>query len=213
MRWRVFVPAGVVLTCACQAEGPVSVLWTNHLPHAEFTAPAYAPEGSPLSFDATASFDPDGEQLSFSWDFGDGTTLTTGTRSVEHAYRNNGEYTATLTVRDPHDGADTVMTTMTIANVDPQITKIDVPDTVFVRVPFEIDVQYREPGLDDTVRVTLMSWSGSVGEQWTAVGPGPFPAVSYRAGSFRLDVIVQDDEGATNQARAEFIVVPAPGNQ
>src|SRR5439155_21290792 len=51
-----------------------------------------------VTFDATASTDPDGSIASYSWDFGDGT----GDQgvSVVHAYTAPGTYTITLTVTD-----------------------------------------------------------------------------------------------------------------
>ena len=52
-----------------------------------------------VNFDGTGSTDPEGEQLSYSWDFGDGTTSTTATGT--HTYSKAGTYTATLTVSDP----------------------------------------------------------------------------------------------------------------
>lgn len=54
--------------------------------------------GRPSLFDAAASFDPNGDALSYLWDFGDGTTSSL--RQPLHAYAALGEYTATLTVAD-----------------------------------------------------------------------------------------------------------------
>jgi PKD repeat protein len=51
-----------------------------------------------VSFDGTASHDPDGTIASYSWNFGDGGTGTGATAS--HAYQSAGSYTAVLTVTD-----------------------------------------------------------------------------------------------------------------
>jgi PKD repeat protein len=51
-----------------------------------------------ILFDATQSYDPDGSQLNFEWDFGDGAkSLETIT---SHEYNDNGVYTALLSVTD-----------------------------------------------------------------------------------------------------------------
>jgi PKD repeat protein len=51
-----------------------------------------------VSFDGTASHDPDGSIASYSWNFGDGATATGATAS--HTYQNAGTYSAVLTVTD-----------------------------------------------------------------------------------------------------------------
>jgi len=49
-------------------------------------------------FDASNSFDSDGDALTYSWDFGDGQTATG--KKVSHKYGRGGVYKATLTVND-----------------------------------------------------------------------------------------------------------------
>ncbi len=74
---------------------------TNARPTATFTASPGAPlEGDTVSFDASASSDPEGAPLLFRWDFGDGTPLTTTAAVVTHVYENEGIYLVELTVYD-----------------------------------------------------------------------------------------------------------------
>lgn len=63
-------------------------------PHA---TPQPARAGEVLTFSVSAS-DPDGDQLSYRWIFGDGSEATG--HSVEHAYAAGGVYTATVTITD-----------------------------------------------------------------------------------------------------------------
>lgn len=51
-----------------------------------------------FTFDATKSFDPDKQKLSFEWNFGDG--QTSDQPIVQHCYEKAGDYNVTLTVRD-----------------------------------------------------------------------------------------------------------------
>jgi YVTN family beta-propeller protein len=55
--------------------------------------------GEEVSFDASASTDPDGEVATYAWDFGDGEQAVNGPAQA-HAYNSPGTYTATLTLTD-----------------------------------------------------------------------------------------------------------------
>ncbi len=71
----------------------------NIAPVADFTAtPETGIAPVTVSFDASASSDENGDTLSYSWDFGDGTTGTGVIAS--HEYATVGEYTVKLTVSD-----------------------------------------------------------------------------------------------------------------
>jgi len=54
----------------------------------------------PVKFDASASYDPDGEIVKYLWDFGDGITQETANSSIYHIYESNGTYLVKLTVID-----------------------------------------------------------------------------------------------------------------
>lgn len=51
-----------------------------------------------ITFDASLSFDPDNDELNYTWDFGDG-TIAHGVL-VEHSYSSEGKYAVVLTVSD-----------------------------------------------------------------------------------------------------------------
>ena len=63
-------------------------------------------------FDATQSFDPDGDELTFFWEFGDGTTGDGPL--VSHTYTTHGEILVTLTVSDGRGGVSTHEKTLTL---------------------------------------------------------------------------------------------------
>jgi 6-phosphogluconolactonase (cycloisomerase 2 family) len=68
-------------------------------PVASFTV-SPAPPHAPTTFDAGASTDTLGTIVSYDWDFGDGTTQTSGSPRISHVYAEAGVYTVKLGVTD-----------------------------------------------------------------------------------------------------------------
>ncbi|GEM_PF-2040993 len=66
-----------------------------------------------VAFVGTGSSDPDGDTLSYSWDFGDGNSSTEA--SPSHTYSSQGVYNARLTVSDGRTGSDTTTVVINVA--------------------------------------------------------------------------------------------------
>ncbi|MEM8857568.1 MAG: PQQ-dependent sugar dehydrogenase, partial [Chloroflexota bacterium] len=95
-------------------EGKIYFLYhtdsQNQVPTGSFTADAeYLLPDQTITFDATQSVDPDGAKLTFNWDFGDGTTLSTNEKIVEHVYQMDGTYEVTLQVEDVQGAQSTII--------------------------------------------------------------------------------------------------------
>lgn len=104
----------------------ISYNTTSHVPVA--AASADVTKGlQPLTvhFSSTGSNDPDGDELSYHWTFGDGATSTEA--NPVHSYTDTGVYTARLTV--------TAGTDSTIAQ--PIVIQVGVPPTLTVATPTE----------------------------------------------------------------------------
>ncbi len=71
-------------------------------------------------FDGSGSYDPDGEIVSYVWDFGDGHSANG--KIVQHTYENDGNYTVVLNVTDEFGAYDTDTCKVTVDTVPPNTT-------------------------------------------------------------------------------------------
>ena len=94
-------------------------------------------EGSAIAFDASATFDQDGDALRFDWDFGDGSSGTGA--AVSHAYDNNGQFTALLTVTDERGAVSTASLSVAIDNAPPSAS-FGAPESVVEGSTYELMV-------------------------------------------------------------------------
>jgi PKD repeat protein len=100
----------------------------NLSPNASITASATAgPPPLAVQFTGSNSTDPDGDALSYRWDFGDGSPVSTH-RDPSHTYGTPGNYTARLTVSDGRGLSDTQTVTIAVGGAPP-VASIDSPAT------------------------------------------------------------------------------------
>ena len=84
----------------------------NMPPIADAGGPYYGNVGEEITFDGSASYDPDGGIESWDWDFGDGATGSGAV--VMHVYDWGGLYTVTLCVTDDESASSCCDTTALI---------------------------------------------------------------------------------------------------
>ena len=103
------------LLASAPATVSITVIQVNRPPSANAGGPYTGIVGVPVQFNGSGN-DPDGDPLTFSWDFGDGSTpLTTGGGTPTHTYIATGVYTVTLTATDPFGASGVSQTTATIS--------------------------------------------------------------------------------------------------
>ncbi len=103
-----------------QFDGAVAVFtYPVEFPVASFVwTPTNPSVGESVTFDGTGSLDPDGNIVSYQWDFGDGNY---GTGSITtHAYSNNGTYTVTLRIVDNDGLFDTAANQVSVKQAEAQ---------------------------------------------------------------------------------------------
>jgi len=76
----------------------------NEEPVAQFYAPDKGKKNKDVTFDASASYDPDGEIVKYQWLFGDGSAAEG--KIVQHRFA-KGKYSVKLTVTDNRGATST----------------------------------------------------------------------------------------------------------
>lgn len=109
---------------------PVEIVVTNLPPVVDPGGPYAGLAGDAIQFDASNTFDPDGDPLTYAWDFGDGGASTEV--SPTHTYAGAGTYAATLTVSDGINEDVVVNVPVEVSDVPPP----PVGNTWQVKAPF-----------------------------------------------------------------------------
>jgi hypothetical protein len=166
-------------------------------------------EGAAVTFDGSGSSDPDGDPLTYTWDFGDGSQASGPTAT--HVYADNGSYLASLIVSD---GANTVRSTavITVQNVAPTAAVAGPADAV----PGQ-DRTYTftatDPGSADQAAPFTYQIAWGDGTTQTVQGPGAGMQVTHTydsPGNYAVTVTATDKDGATAPAASQSVsVVPA----
>lgn len=142
----------------------------NQPPVARFSfSPAQPRVGEVITFDASASSDPDGRITRYSWDFGDETRRVSDTPSTDHVYRQEGTFRVTLIVTDDL-GTDSQLAVQTVIVLAAQAGRFIV--LKFIKLEFlepeAWEVQLRERCLvyrnisDRPARVRVTTPDGTV---------------------------------------------------
>jgi PKD repeat protein len=181
----------LLLICGCAT--------INSAPVAGFTCnPSSGKAPLTVSFDASSSYDSDGEILSYSWNFADSGSDTGVTTS--HTYTEVGTYTARLTVTDD-DGA-TDFDTQTI-QVSSTPTTNNPPTASFTASPTSgqapLVVDFNGSGSSDSDGyITSYAWAFGDGES----SSGGVTAIhTYNtAGTYTALLTVADNDGATDSS-------------
>lgn len=92
---------------------------SNRHPNAIVSAsPQFGASPLEVTFDGMRSFDPDNDELTYVWDFGDGSALESGPTAA-HTYGGSRAYVATLTVSDPEGATSSATVRIDVGNTPP----------------------------------------------------------------------------------------------
>ena len=184
----------------------------DHAPAARYAVNGALAEGSSVTFDASASSDPDAgrndlgrdETLSYQWQFSDGAKATG--RTATHTFAKFGSYTATLTVTDAFGWPSTVTRTLNIGDVAPAVSGLAGSDLIAGET-YSATGSFVDPGAD-VWSATVNYGDGAGAQPLSLVDKSFVVAHTYsNAGNFALTVAVSDDGGATGSSSATIRVI------
>lgn len=98
-KYKVMLTADDGKKTSCSTSSDAVTVRVNSKPQASLSKVEAVCTGDKISFDAGASSDPDGGSLKYSWDFGDGSAVSGGSK-ISHKYEKGGTYKVTVTVDD-----------------------------------------------------------------------------------------------------------------
>lgn len=165
----------------------------NPPPSAQFnvvTPLADRGEGTELSFDASGSSDPEGNALTYVWNFGDG-TLGKG-ETITHRYTDDGDYSVTLTVVDPFGGIDTASQLVSVLPIAPVVTAL-APTTVDEASLFELDLDVSNLG-DDTTSISV-DWGDGTSDIYDSSGVTQH-VYGVGGNQYQVSVSLNDEDGS-----------------
>ena len=185
----------------------------------------YGPSPLTIQFDASASEDPQGEPLSFFWEFGDGSTDTTV--SPQHTFivadGQPQSFWTRLSVRDSAGNVRTDSVLISVNNTPPQVAITSFPDSFFytlsgiTTLPLRAEVTDTEHGLEALQYV----WKAflhhnthfhaeppdSLPESWAAISPEGCNEETYY---YRIRLEVTDGAGLVGTD--EHLIFPYCGD-
>lgn len=163
-------PAGL----SAQSEVRLYPDCPNQAPIASFTAnPSSGFAPLVVNFDGRGSGDPDGDGITYAWDFGDGSTDVGQTPA--HTYAAVGSYTASLTVTDTGGLTHSTSVPISVAAVPPPglegtyFDNINLTTPVLTRNDAPIDFDYGTGSPDPLIGPDTFSvrWLGRVKPQYS----------------------------------------------
>ena len=151
-----------------------------------------------VNFDGSASNDPDGTIISYSWTFGDGSTGSGHT--VSHSYASAGTFTVRLNVTDNSGSTALASAVITVQDRPPTIMfSLSTNSTTTGTV-----VTFNSAGTADPDGV-IVSYTWDFGDG--SFGSGPYPSHTYSSpGTYTVKLTVVDDSNSAISASSSIIV-------
>jgi PKD repeat protein len=176
--------------CTLQNKPPIIIL----------NGPYSVKEGEQITFNTTGTHDPDGEIVSYLWDFDDGTKSTQ--TQPTHTYSEKGDYTIELLVTDNYEAETKVTVKCTVSENKPPTSNANGPYTSNA----EEEIYFTSTGTidpDDTELYYLWDF----GDGTTSISPDPIHSY-LEEGTYSVTLIVSDPSGSSDTDTTTSTIAP-----
>jgi len=194
-------PANKIIEASELNNEASMIISVNALPKASFNITSFG--NATFRFNASASRDPDGTIVSYTWTFGDG--VAGAGVVVEHVYATHGDFPVTLNLSDDHGATAEARSVVPLPNAPP-----------VAAAPSKLNITQGEQvllegsGADRDGSVVLFEWDfdGYGTYDWSSNLSGTAAHTYNRTGVFNSLFRVTDNEGAMASARCIVTVNP-----
>jgi spore germination protein YaaH/PKD repeat protein len=195
--------------------GPITIDTTspsppsNLPPIAEAGGPYTSNEGSPITFDASGSYDPDGTIALYEWDFDNNGVYDTSSTLPTATYTWGDEYTGNVTLRVTDNGGlqSVDIAEVTVSNVPPQANAGPHQTAECCTGVVQFNGNFTDPSSLDTHTI---QWD--FGDGATASGNLTPTHVYCATGDYTATLTVTDDDGGvgTNTTLVQVVDTTPP---
>ncbi|MGF3584279.1 MAG: PKD domain-containing protein [Thermoplasmatota archaeon] len=207
---------GTIFVPMASGEDPI-----NLPPVADAGGPYIAYEGTTVVFDASGSYDPDGDPLGFIWDLNipewDPSRFPIPDPTVSYTWYDDYFGIVEVSVFDDHGNEDNDLTTVTILNVDPVIESISgLADPVMIGTAIQLTASFSDLGIYDTHMATI-NWDDDTVTEGTineAFGSGTATGshIYSTPGVYTVEITIEDDDGGYDTEIFQYVVVYDPSD-
>jgi PKD repeat protein len=182
------------------ASGLLSVR-NNAAPSAVFTAdPPAASTKIKVNFDASRSKDPNGNPLSYDWDFGDGHAAHG--MKTSHQFDATGTFTVALTVSDNQESSNTTSVELEILSNAPPVAGFTV-DPAEANDQNDVEFDASSKSYDPDGKVKAYLWDFGDGKKKET---GPTVSRGFKQGTYTVSLTVTDNNGAESSTTRDLAV-------
>jgi large repetitive protein len=175
---------------ACSVSMDVSFVNVNSRPLAVLSDIKDSCVGKEVLFDASRSSDPDGDSLTYLWNFGDGTIEERASSRVKHTYKKGGSYTVSIKIDDGSNHGCSSASASSRVNINtPPVAKIDMVNLCCVDMEQKFDGSSSLDADGDNLTYTWYLGNG------TELKGAKVSHAYSKPGVYKVILEVKDDSG------------------